>query len=96
MGSGILKIVNIGLAFSGLQYIQSTCFQAIGDRIPSILLALCGQVTCFIPVAALMSRHFGLWGIWASFPMAAMLAPIVSSALTMRTLHKNSIQAMAI
>lgn len=90
MGSEILKIVNIGLAFNGLQYIQSTCFQAVGKRLISVLLALCGQVTCLVPVLIVMSRRFGLWGIWASFPIAAMLALIVSSGFMLKFFHSHS------
>ena len=92
MGSEILKIVNLGLVFNSLQYIQSTYFQAIGRRLVSVLLALCSQVICFIPVTAVMSRYFGLRGIWISFPVAAALALTISSALLLLSVRAYSAQ----
>lgn len=78
-GGKILKIVNIGLALCGMQYIQAACLQAVGKRLASSLLALCGQVLCFIPVAAVMSFLLGTRGIWISFPVAAAFAFAISS-----------------
>lgn len=87
-GSTILKIINTGLMFSSLQYIQSTCFQAIGKKLTSALLALCNQVICFVPAIFVMSSLYKENGIWFSFPVSAVLALIVSSAFTVHTVKK--------
>lgn len=78
-GSEILRIVNCGLAFCGMQYIQAAYFQAVGKKLAAAVLALCGQALCFIPAAAVLSRCLGRQGIWISFPAAAVLAFAVSS-----------------
>lgn len=87
-GSTILKIINTGLMFSSLQYIQSTYFQAIGKKLTSALLALCNQVICFVPAIFVMSSLYKENGIWFSFPVSAMLALIVSSVFTVHTVKK--------
>lgn len=78
-----------GLICSSLQSIQATYFQAIGKRSASVLLALCDGVLCFLPVTAVMSRCYGMRGIWLSFPVSAALAFLISSVFTVNFMRKT-------
>lgn len=81
-GSHILVIVNIALLFTGIQNMQTTYFQAAGKKIMSLILALCGQLLCFVPAVFVLSRLYGLEGVWYAFPVSAVAALIISSVLS--------------
>lgn len=81
-GVHILVIVNAAVLFSGIQSMQTTYFQAAGKKIRALIMALCGQLLCFVPCVLIMSRLFGLEGVWFSFPGAALLSLVISSVLT--------------
>lgn len=81
-GVHILVIVNAAVLFSGIQSMQTTYFQAAGKKIRALIMALCGQLLCFVPCVLIMSRLLGLEGVWFSFPGAALLSLVISSVLT--------------
>lgn len=83
MGSHILVIVNASVLFNGIQNIQTTYFQALGKKTISLIMALCGQLLCFVPVVSVLSRFFGLEGVWWAFPVSALFSLVISSVLTM-------------
>ena len=79
MGVHILVIVNSAVLFSGIQSVQTTWFQAEGKKIISLIMALCGQLLCFVPAVWILSRLYGLEGVWFAFPAAALLSLVLSS-----------------
>lgn len=80
IGSKIMNITCLGTVFSGINMIQTTFFQAIGQARLSFWLSLCNQILCFMPVLLVMSRLFGINGVWFSFPVSATIALGISSA----------------
>ncbi len=61
-----------------LQLIGAAYFQAIGKAIPALLLTLTRQGFFFIPLILILPNYFGELGIWLSFPIADVLATIVT------------------
>ncbi|WP_394974229.1 MATE family efflux transporter [uncultured Croceitalea sp.] len=61
-----------------LQLIGAAYFQAIGKAIPALLLTLTRQGFFFIPLILILPNYFGELGIWISFPIADVLATIVT------------------
>ncbi|MEO0506347.1 MAG: MATE family efflux transporter [Bacteroidota bacterium] len=61
-----------------LQLIGAAYFQAIGKAIPALLLTLTRQGFFFIPLILLLPNFFGELGVWLSFPIADVLATIVT------------------
>lgn len=93
MGIHILGIVNAAVLFSGIQNIQTTYFQALGKKVISLIMALCGQLLCFVPAVSTLSRFLGLDGVWWAFPASAMLSLAISSMLTMIQLKKTEFKS---
>ncbi len=89
MGSNILKIINLGILFSGIQSIQSTYFQAVGKKLASLILSLCNYILCFIPITLIMSRIYGLDGVWYSFPISTIISFFISTILLIYSLRKE-------
>lgn len=83
MGTHILIIVNASVLFSGIQYMQTTYFQAVGEKMISLVMALFSQLLCFIPVLMIMSSVSGLEGIWYAFPVSAMISLFLSGMFTL-------------
>lgn len=83
-GGHILAITSLAILFQGLQMVQVTYFQAIGEKRISMLLTLCSQVLCFMPVLFYMGKIFGLEGIWYSFPLSSVISLLISTGCVVR------------
>ncbi|WP_276389157.1 MATE family efflux transporter [Eudoraea chungangensis] len=73
------------------QLIGAAYFQAIGKAIPALLLTLSRQGFFFIPLILTLPYYFGETGVWISFPIADVLATIVT-VLYLRMAVKNELQ----
>jgi putative MATE family efflux protein len=67
-----------------VQMIGAGYFQAIGKALPALLLTLSKQSFFLIPLVLILPLHFGVNGIWFSFP----LSDILSAAVTYWYLRK--------
>ncbi len=61
-----------------LQLIGAAYFQAVGKAVPALLLTLCRQGFFFIPLILILPKFYGELGVWISFPIADVLATIVT------------------
>ncbi|HLT33546.1 MAG TPA: MATE family efflux transporter, partial [Aquaticitalea sp.] len=73
------------------QMIGAAYFQAIGKATPALLLTLCRQGFFFIPLILILPKFYGEWGVWISFPIADVLATIVTAYFLRREIKKNLI-----
>ena len=87
MGSSAMRWLILGLPLVGYQNIGTSLFQAIGKARPAIILAFSRQVLILIPVVIVLSRLLGLRGVWLSFPVADVLAFVVTYAMVRRELR---------
>lgn len=62
-----------------IQLIGAAYFQAIGKAIPALLLTLTRQGLFFIPLILILPKFYGEFGVWVSFPIADVLATIVTA-----------------
>ncbi len=84
LGSGILKITCLGLAFSGVHMMQLAYFQAIGKKGISLVLSLCNYILCFVPLLLALSLLLGVKGVWLSFPLSGIITLTISSICVVR------------
>ncbi|WP_108870197.1 MATE family efflux transporter [Aquimarina aquimarini] len=61
-----------------LQLIGAAYFQAAGKAKPALLLTLSRQGFFFIPLILILPKFYGELGVWVSFPIADVLATIVT------------------
>jgi len=93
MGIFPLRMIMFLFPFIGFQVIGSGFFQSIGKARPSIVLSLSRQVLFLIPLVLLLPLLLGVNGIWIAFPIADLLAIIVTGILIYRELRKiNKLQ----
>ena len=75
----------------GIQLIGAAYFQAVGKATPAFLLTLTRQGFFFIPLLYILPTHYGILGVWLSFPIAEVLATIVTVIFLRKEIQKNLI-----
>ena len=72
-----------------LQLIGAAYFQAVGKATPALLLTLTRQGFFFIPLIFILPIFYGEFGVWMSFPIADVLATIVTGYFLNREIKLN-------
>lgn len=75
-----IMIVFLSQPLITIQLIDSAYYQAIGKALPALLLTLTKQVIFLIPLILILPQFWGLDGIWYAFPIADVLAALVTAA----------------
>ena len=86
-----LRYVFMALPIVGIQLIGSAYFQAIGKAKPALLLTLSRQAFFFIPLLFSLPLFFGTLGVWLAFPLADLLATIVTVYFLNKAIRKELI-----
>lgn len=73
-----MRLVFAATPIIALQLIGAAYFQAVGKAIPALLLTLTRQGFFFIPLILILPNFMGEMGVWLSFPIADVLATIVT------------------
>lgn len=84
-----MRLVFAATPIIALQLIGAAYFQAIGKAIPALLLTLTRQGFFFIPLLLLLPNFMGELGVWLSFPIADVLATIVTGVYLAREIRTN-------
>lgn len=71
------------------QLIGSAYFQAAGKALPALFLTLLKQGIFLIPLVYILPKFFGLNGVWFSFPIADILATLVTLIFLRLEVQKN-------
>lgn len=81
MGNMALRIISFSYIPAAFGFVFATLFQATGKGMHSLIIFLLRQFIIILPLSFLLSIPFGLIGIWISFPIAEIVAAIVSIIL---------------
>ncbi|SHI34383.1 putative efflux protein, MATE family [Arenibacter nanhaiticus] len=73
-----MRMVFAATPIIALQLIGAAYFQAIGKAVPALLLTLTRQGFFFIPLILILPPYLGEVGVWIAFPIADVLATIVT------------------
>ena len=84
----VLTWVFLSTPIIGIQLIGSAYFQAIGKAIPALLLTLTRQGFFFIPLLFILPNYYGSFGVWISFPIAELIATLVTAFFLQREVKK--------
>ena len=72
----------------GIQLIGAAYYQAIGKALPALLFTLTRQGFFFIPLLYMLPGFLGIDGVWIAFPIAELLAAIVTGGFLIYELKK--------
>jgi len=79
-----LRMIVMLFPLVGFQVIGAGFFQSIGKAVPSIILSMSRQILFLIPLILLLPLAMGITGIWISFPIADLLAIIITGIFLYR------------
>ena len=83
-----LRINTMMFPIIGFQIISSVYFQAVGKPKLSLFISLSRQIIVLIPCIIIMSRLFGLAGIWFAAPTADFIATVLTFVLIKREMKQ--------
>jgi len=84
MGTTATRYLVLMFPLIGYQNIGASLFQALGKAKPAIFLAFSRQVLFLIPLLFILSKLFGLTGVWMSFPAADLTSFLVTFFMVTR------------
>ena len=91
-----MRMVFAATPIIALQLIGSAYFQAIGKAIPALLLTLTRQGFLFIPLILLLPPFMGELGVWISFPIADVLATLITAWYLRKEIVNNLTKEKAV
>jgi putative MATE family efflux protein len=86
--SKAIRIITITLPLIGFQIVVTNFFQCIGMVTKAIFLSLTRQFLLLLPALFILSRLFGIDGVWISLPAADFLATLLTAILFVRQINK--------
>tara|TARA_R110002050_G_scaffold48356_3_gene112534 strand:- start:100204 stop:101583 length:1380 start_codon:yes stop_codon:yes gene_type:complete len=86
-----MRLVFAATPIIALQLIGAAYFQAVGKAIPALLLTLTRQGFFFIPLILILPFYFDELGVWMAFPIADVLATIVTGYFLRKEIKKDLI-----
>lgn len=84
-----IRYVFLASPIIAIQLIGSAYFQAVGKAIPAFLLSLSKQGFFLIPLLLILPKYYGILGVWISFPIADILATLVTAFFLNREITKE-------
>lgn len=90
IGIPALRIISLGFVISSVGVVLAGAFEALGRGGPSLAVSLLRQLLLIPPLALLLSRFWGLTGIWITFPAAELFAAAAAVLLYRRLCRKLS------
>ena len=83
-----MRIMVLGYVFAGMGIIFATYMQAIKNIRQSIVINLFRQAVILLPLMFILSRTFGIIGVWTAFPIAEITTCLYSFGVYKKTSAK--------
>ena len=95
IGIPALRIISLSFTFAGYGIVVGSVFQALGNGVYSLMVSVARQLVVILPVAFVLARVGGLIAVWWAFPIAEIVA-LVMSTILFRRIYKKKIQPLAL
>ena len=89
IGVPALRIISLSFVFAGFCIICSASFQALGNGVYSMLMSFARQIIVILPVAFIFAKTLGLNAVWFSYPIAEIVAVVMSIFMLKRIIDKK-------
>ena len=93
IGVPALRIISLSFSFAGYGIVVGSVFQALGNGVYSLMVSVARQLLVILPVAFVLARIGGLSAVWWAFPIAEIVAVVMSTVL-FRRIYKLKIQPL--
>lgn len=89
IGIPALKIISLSFVGAAFGIVNSTVFQALGHGISSLIVSVARQLIVLVPAAYILAALAGLPAVWYAFPIAELIAFLVSLLLLVHVYKKQ-------
>ncbi len=72
-----IKVYYLCLAFMGSNIVTTTILASKAKSGKSFMLSLCRAILFVVPLLYLLSKHFGIIGVWATIPVTEFLTMLI-------------------
>jgi putative MATE family efflux protein len=79
IGVSYLRIISLSYMFTGLSIITGAAFQGAGKGLPALTITTLRLVILAVPGAYLLSKIYGLIGVWIAIASSSVIASIISA-----------------
>jgi putative MATE family efflux protein len=86
---GAMMVVFLATPIITMQLIGSAYFQAAGKALPALILTLLKQGIFLIPLAYILPKYYGVYGVWWSFPIADIMSTLITVLVLKHEVNKN-------
>lgn len=77
-GTRVFQIVTLGLVFISFQIVIGAIYQAFGYAFRATIVSLLRQFILFVPISLILTKIYGLDGLWYTFFISDAIAGIIS------------------
>jgi putative MATE family efflux protein len=84
-----MLVVFLATPIITMQLIGSAYFQAAGKALPALILTLLKQGIFLIPLAYILPKYYGVYGVWWSFPIADVMSTLITVLVLRHEVKKN-------
>lgn len=96
VGSYALRIIAISFLFAALGITATTVLQSLQRGVTSFLMSIMRQIVILLPAAWLLSKLFGLAGVWFCYPIAEIIVAAIFTPVAVAKIHKSFKSAPAV
>lgn len=89
IGIPALRIISIHFLIAGFNIIALSTCQALGKAVYSMITSICRQLVVLLPAAYILSKFGDVNYIWWSFPIAEVVALIITAGFLIKTYKEN-------
>lgn len=93
MGVPALRTISLCFLPAACGIIISTLFQAVGNGVYSLIVSVLRQLVLVLPIAYILSRFAGVFGVWWAFPIAEA-GGLLTSFYLLYHVYKNRIKGL--
>jgi putative MATE family efflux protein len=90
IGVPAMRIVALAFGTIGFQVVTAGLYQAMGRAKESLFLSSLRQVVFLIPLVVILPHFWGLIGVWVAFPIADILAGVITWGMYIKEMKKLS------
>ena len=84
-----LKLYFIACPFAGINIVLSIYFTSVEYSFPANLISLLRGFAVIIPMAFLLGKMAGMFGVWITFPVTEILVSLLAAGIYMKLRRKN-------
>ena len=89
IGIPALRIISLHFLLAGFNIIALSTCQALGKAVYSMITSICRQLVVLLPAAYILSRFGDVNYVWWSFPIAEIVALIITVGFLIKTYKEN-------